>query len=131
MIPVLRADAGQTQKLDQRNRANAARMLQNMGGFGSPHMPQKSEMAIWAAVITALDNCQESDAPLATLGEFIGQLQDKGWARDDVREVERCVLELMRWRKEQKTCPPRMQSGRPESPQFENSQGGAHFRADR
>jgi len=94
-------------------------------------MPQKSEMAIWAAVITALDNCQESDAPLATLGEFIGQLQDKGWARDDVREVERCVLELMRWRKEQKSCPPRMQSGRTESPQFEKSQGGEQIRADR
>jgi hypothetical protein len=68
-------------------------------------MLRKSEMVVWAAVITGLDYCQQSDAPLATLGDFLGQLQQKDWSRTDIKEVERCVLELLRWRKEQQACP--------------------------
>jgi len=80
-------------------------------------MLRKSEMVVWAAVITGLDYCQQSDAPLATLGDFLGQLQQKDWSRADIKEVERCVLELLRWRKAQQPCPAVTQLGHNGSPQ--------------
>jgi hypothetical protein len=67
-------------------------------------MPRKPEMTVWAAVITGLDACQQSDTPLASLGEFLQKLSIKGWHIADVQTVERCVLELLRCKREQEMC---------------------------
>jgi hypothetical protein len=69
---------------------------------GGSLVGRKSELAVWAGVIKGLDQCEQSDAPLFALGEFLGRLRTRGWHPADVRVVEQCVLELMGWREEQK-----------------------------
>jgi len=60
-------------------------------------------MTVWASVITGLDICQHSDTPLASLGEFLQKLLVKGWHLADVQSIERCVLELLRFKRDQET----------------------------
>jgi hypothetical protein len=67
-------------------------------------MPRKPEMTVWAAVITGLDICQQSETPLASLGEFLKKLGLKGWHLADVQTVERCVLELLRCQRQQEAA---------------------------
>jgi len=82
-------------------------------------MPRKPEMTVWAAVITGLDICQQSETPLASLDEFLKKLGMKGWHLADVQAVEQCVLELLRCkpkqeireRKEKTACSPLNQFG--------------------
>jgi hypothetical protein len=76
---------------------------------------RKPELKLWGAVISCLDDCQRSDAPLATLGEFLEKLAASRWDRRDVRVVEACVLELLNWQQEQQlneqaACPSRTQA---------------------
>jgi len=79
---------------------------------------RKPEMTVWASVITGLDICQHSNTPLASLGEFLKKLCINGWHLADVQTVERCVLELLRFkrereisdRKERTACSPPNQS---------------------
>src|SRR5687768_11534950 len=58
-------------------------------------------MAVWAAVLMGLDSCQQTDAPLAALGEFLEKLQTRGWQPKDVQAVEHCILELLTSKREQ------------------------------
>jgi hypothetical protein len=64
---------------------------------------RKPEMTVWASVITGLEICQHSDTPLASFGEFLQKLWIKGWHIADVQTVEHCVLELLRFKREQET----------------------------
>ena len=61
-------------------------------------MWRRSELAVWGGVVTGWDVCQSSEAPLVTLGEFLGKLRRMGWHPADIRAVEQCVLELMQWK---------------------------------
>ena len=58
-------------------------------------------MLVWGAVVAALSVCQQSDTPLAALVEFLLKLRQKGWHPADVHSIEQCVLELLRWKKDQ------------------------------
>jgi hypothetical protein len=58
-------------------------------------MNRKSELAVWGAVVTGLEQCQSSDAPLLILGEFLGHLRRLGWHPADRRAIELSILELL------------------------------------
>jgi hypothetical protein len=73
---------------------------------------RKPEVTLWAAVIKGLDDCQQSDTPLSTLGEFVEKLTKSGWHSEDVRDIESCVLELLRFKKENELSQPAERSAR-------------------
>jgi hypothetical protein len=55
-------------------------------------MAAKPELSIRAAVINCIARCSESEAPLFTIGEFLGNLSRLGWTGQDIRIVEMNVL---------------------------------------
>jgi hypothetical protein len=67
---------------------------------------RKPEMTVWAAIIKGLDDCQQSDAPLAALGEFLQKLHAKGWQIADVQLIEQWILKLLSSKREQRLCRP-------------------------
>jgi len=75
-------------------------------------VPRKPEVTLWAAVNKGLDDCQQSDTPLSTLGGFAEKLKKNGWHSEDVKEVESCVLELLRFKHEQDLSQPAERAGR-------------------
>ncbi len=64
-------------------------------------VPRKNQLLVRAAVMNCLPRCAESSAPLCCLGEFLEQLSQLGWQRDDIFAVERTVLEMLGRLKEQ------------------------------
>ncbi len=60
-------------------------------------MQRRSEFAAWGCVVTGLEICRSSATPLASLGEFLGQLHRRGWHPADVRLVQQSILELLQW----------------------------------
>ena len=58
-------------------------------------MAAKPELSICAAAMNCIARCSESDAPLCTLGEFLGNLSRLGWNGQDIRAVETSVLYVL------------------------------------
>ena len=67
-------------------------------------MLRRSEAVIWGGVVRGLEVCQSSDTPLLAFGEFLGYLRRMGWHPADIRAVERNILELLCWNREDKTA---------------------------
>ena len=55
-------------------------------------MPGKLESSIHMATKSCIARCRSSETPLASLAEFADRLQELGWDRESVHEVEKGVL---------------------------------------
>jgi len=64
-------------------------------------MRRRSELAVWGGVMAAMEKCRRSQSPVASLGEFLGELRTLGWHPADIRSVERDAIELLRYVREQ------------------------------
>src|SRR5436305_884830 len=62
-------------------------LLALAGTVPNPHMEamgRRSKLAIHAAVMSCLARCAESDAPIASLGDFLDELSKLGWQTDEI-----------------------------------------------
>jgi hypothetical protein len=55
-------------------------------------MPTRPQLLIAFAVQRCLEQCLASRAPLACMADFLYELEDREWSRDDIQEVERRVV---------------------------------------
>ena len=56
---------------------------------------ERTNLAKRAAVMNCLARCDESNAPIVTLVEFLEKLTELGWDQADVRDVQTAVLRLL------------------------------------
>ncbi len=62
---------------------------------GETAVERHSAQAITAAIQSCLDECRQSDSPLAAVAETVERLRDEGWREIDVRRVEKVVLKVL------------------------------------
>ena len=58
-------------------------------------MSSQSEQAINEAVRECLARCAAGKTPLGVIAEYIGELQDAGWSREDIRTVEAAARKVL------------------------------------
>jgi hypothetical protein len=55
----------------------------------------KPKLSIHAAVMDCVSRCSESDSPYVCLGDFLDELIQIGWGREDVNSVGAAVLPML------------------------------------
>ena len=58
-------------------------------------MSNQSEQVINQAVRECLARCASGKTPLGVMAEYIGELQDAGWDREDIRTVEATARKVL------------------------------------
>jgi len=62
---------------------------------GGSKLTDHSQARIHTAVKECLVRCYQGGTPLGVLGEFIGELREKGWSELDIRQVESAVRKVL------------------------------------
>jgi hypothetical protein len=58
-------------------------------------LSDQSENSIRGAVKECLARCYRGNTPLGELAQFLGDLRDQGWSREDVKKVESAVRKVL------------------------------------